>query len=175
MEKAYICIALVIAVEVFTLGYLALSHSAAQLQLAANPANSTSMAQDTISSTSSTSTSTTTSASTTSVSTTTTSTTSTTTTVQPNVLPTSEVTTFLIVPSSVSGDQLRGATYIPIETVNSMQVSYICEYLPYAFAKNRTFKQDPYTYQGQLALAEAGYGLASAQPSMANEITAFCN
>lgn len=64
----------------------------------------------------------------------------------------------------MSGNTLKDATYVPIETNNAIQITQICSYMPRAYLsvgyRANTIaisENSPYTLSGQLALAATGY------------------
>lgn len=102
--------------------------------------------------------------------------------VEPNTIPAIDVTTYLLIPISVSSTGQYRFSYIPIETTNTIQILYLCKYIPYVY-QNPLYQTDHigqsfasiYTLKGQYQFANLGNTIASTNSTTPPWLTAYCN
>lgn len=101
---------------------------------------------------------------------------------EPNTIPAIDVTTYLLIPISVSSTGQYRFSYIPIETTNTIQILYLCKYIPYVY-QNPLYQTDHigqsfasiYTLKGQYQFANLGNTIASTNSTTPPWLTAYCN
>ena len=96
---------------------------------------------------------------------------------RPNALSSKEIVKYLLIPKS---NTLPAAfTYIPIETTNSTQVNYICQFMPYAYQSpsyigHNSNSSSIYSLAGQVELANSGFKIAKSLRAVPSWLTAYC-
>ena len=99
---------------------------------------------------------------------------------EPNTIPPAAVTTYLLIP--IRAAPTIKFSYIPIETTNTIQILYLCKYIPYVY-QNPLYQTDHigqsfasiYTLRGQYEFADLGRVMADSDNTTPGWLTAYCN